>query len=386
MSDNAYDTIVIGGGYFGCASAYYLAKSGARTLLIDQAEIGRGASGANFGNVQVQDSSMGLNLELTLAGFEMMKNMEKELDSDLGYQPCRSIVGAESPLHLPVLEKEYHEKKEAGLDIHWFQGKDLYELEPNMNPKAVLAATYFEQGKLYPFHYLYALVRCGKKHGLQVQENCPVDSLLMEAGKCKGVVLKDGRTIRSENTVVAAGAGTHDICLTANLDVPVHSVKAECFVTEAIAPFLNTYYSSAAFFAEAHDPEKASASLCIGQSHYGNLLLGETTKPHHIVKNHLQDCTSIVHCTDMREKLAHYAPAASRLQILRSWVTASPFTENNEPIFGKSPVSGLIIAAGFKSAVVLSALVGTLVAEMALHNRCKYDLSGFMKAVKPSSN
>ncbi len=382
MIDLQYDAIVIGGGYFGCASAYFLAKSGVRTLLLDQNEIGRGASGANFGNVQVQDSSMGLNLELTLDGFALMQTMEKELDCNIGYDMCESLVGAEAPSHLPILEKEYQEKKAAGLDIHWLEGKALYDLEPNMNQNAVLAATYFKQGKVYPFHYLYALVRRGKQHGLTVKENCSVNSLLMEGGQCKGVVLADGTTLRAENTIVAAGSGTNGICRSAGLDVPVHSVKAECFVTEAIAPFLNTYYSSAAFFAEAHDPEKPSASLCIGQSHYGNLLLGETTKPHHLITNQLQDASSPEHCIAMREKLALYAPAAAHLQVLRGWVTASPFTENNEPIFGKSPVSGLIIAAGFKSAVVLSALVGTLVTELVLHDRCKYNIQPFMNPVQ----
>ncbi len=381
MSENQYDVIIIGGGYFGCASAYFLAKNGVRTLLLDESEIGRGASGANFGNVQVQDSSMGLSLALTLDGFALMQTMEKELDCDIGYRACPSLVGAEAPSHLAVLEKEFKEKKDAGLDIHWLEGKELYDLEPNMNPKAVLAATYYKQGQVYPFHYLYALIRRAKQHGLAVKENCRVASLLMEAGCCKGVVLKDGSVIRAENTLVAAGAGTKSICQSAGLFVPVHSVKAECFVTESIAPFLHSYYSSAAFFAEAHDPEKASTSLCISQSHYGNLLLGETTKPHHLIEGNLQDATSVEHCVQIREKLAHFAPAAAHLQILRSWVTASPFTDNTEPILGKSPVSGLMIAAGFKSAVVLSALVGTMITELILHDRCQYNIGPLMNPV-----
>ncbi len=376
-----YDAIVIGGGYFGCACGYFLAKSGVRTLLVDEKEIGRGASGANFGNVQVQDSSMGINLQLTLDGFKLMQEMEKELDSDIGYRPCRSLVGAEAPAHLPLLEKEYQEKKEAGLDIRWLEGGALYDLEPNINPDSVLAATYFEQGQVYPFHYMYALLRRGKQKGLTVKENCPVASLHMEGGQCKGIVLEDGSVIRAENTIVAAGAGTHTICRSAGLSVPVHSVKAECFVTESIAPFLNAYYSSAAFFAEAHDPEKASTSLCVSQSHYGNLLLAETTKPHDLVDKRYQDATSLEHCRAIREKLAHFAPAAAHLQILRSWVTPSPFTNNTEPVFGKSPVSGLILAAGFKSAVVLSALVGTVVTELVLHDTCRYDIAPFMNPV-----
>ena len=75
---NKYGAIVIGGGYFGCACSYFLAKAGVPTLLLEEKEISRGASGANFGNVQVQDASMGQSYALTLAGFARMKTIDRK--------------------------------------------------------------------------------------------------------------------------------------------------------------------------------------------------------------------------------------------------------------------------------------------------------------------
>lgn len=199
-------------------------------------------------------------------------------------------------------------------------------------------------------------------------------------------MLKDGTTIRSEHVVVAAGSGTRGICATAGLDVPVFSVKAEAFVTEAIQPFVHTYYSSAAFFAEAHSQEHASSSLCVGQSHYGNLLVAETTKPHDRVAEAGQDCTSIEHCEGMRAQLLRLFPALEQVQVLRSWVAPSPFTPDHKPIFGKSPVPGLLIAAGFKSAVVLSALAGECVSALVTRDTCPWDLRPFMESVQIQGN
>ncbi len=376
-----YDAIVVGGGYFGCAAAYYLAKAGKRTLLVEKGEVSCGASGANFGNVQVQDASMGLSYTLTLEGFHKMQGMEAELGRNIGYSPQGSLIAAEKESHLPELEQLYKEKKEAGLDIRWLRRKEVAEMEPNLNPEAVVAATYFEQGRVYPFHYLYALVGKGREYGLELREFTEVESLLIEGGACKGLCLQNGETLRAEHVVVAAGSGTKALCATASLEVPVLSVKAESFVSEAIQPFMRTYYSSAAFFAEAHDQEKAATSLCIGQSHYGNLLLAETAKPHHLVADGLQDATSLEHCRGIREKLAHFFPVLEHLQILRGWVTASPFTPNNEPVFGKSPVPGLLLAAGFKSAVVMSAVAGEMIAQLATTDTAPHDLSPFMQEV-----
>ena len=69
--------IVVGGGYFGCSIAYYLAKNKIKTILVEQNEVGSGSSGGNFGCVQVQDSEPGLSLELTLEGYQRVQQLER---------------------------------------------------------------------------------------------------------------------------------------------------------------------------------------------------------------------------------------------------------------------------------------------------------------------
>ncbi len=71
MAGQSWDVVVVGGGLIGSAAAYHLAKSGVRTLLLEQGDLASGASGANFGNVQVQDAEFGLSLELSLQGYEL---------------------------------------------------------------------------------------------------------------------------------------------------------------------------------------------------------------------------------------------------------------------------------------------------------------------------
>jgi sarcosine oxidase subunit beta len=377
-----YEAIVVGAGYFGCSIAYHLARAGAPVLLVDSGEIGSGASGANFGNVQVQDSNMGLSFTLTLEGFERMRGMEAELGIDIGYRSMPSLIGAECEAHIPELRKLYEEKKEAGLDIHWLTGRPLAEAEPNLAEGSLIAATYYEQGSVYPFHYLYALVKRGRENGLEILENLRVKELYMQGGKCGGIVLETGETLRCRQVVAAAGGGTRALCRSAGLDVPVFTVKAEAMITEALKPFLRTCYSSAAFFAEAHSQDNGAMSLCAVQSHFGNVILAETAKPPAWVKEEYRDASSLFHLRSIHEKVLHFFPALEKVQILRSWVTSSPYTESCDPVLGPSGVDGLIIAAGFKSAVILSAVTGAIVRDLVIDGNCAYDLSPFTSQIR----
>lgn len=377
-----YEAIVIGGGYFGCASAYYLSKANVSTLLIEKKEITSGASGANFGCVQVQDASMGVSLQMTLDGFNRMKTMEQELGRDIGFELQDSLIAAEYDSHLPELEKLYKEKKDAGINIQWLEGNDLYAYEPNLKKGSVKAATLFQQGRIYPFHYMYGLISRGREMGLDVAEFTEVAELLIEGGRCTGVILMSGATIHADKVIVAAGSWSRELCGKAGLYVPVYSVKAEALVTEPIQPFLKSYYSSAGFFAEAHSQKGASMSLCIGQSHYGNIMIGETSKPDRLIPPELEDSTSMDHLHRIKAKIMEFFPGLKNINILRSWVTASPYTDTCLPVFGISAIPGLIIAAGFKSCAVISAVVGEAVKDLVIKDSCNYDLREFINQSK----
>ena len=52
----AFDAIVVGGGLLGTATAYHLTAAGARTLLVDRADVGR-ATDAGAGILSPETNS-----------------------------------------------------------------------------------------------------------------------------------------------------------------------------------------------------------------------------------------------------------------------------------------------------------------------------------------
>ncbi|MDR0655890.1 MAG: hypothetical protein LBG22_06200 [Treponema sp.] len=50
-------------------------------------------------------------------------------------------------------------------------------------------------------------------------------------------------------------------------------------------------------------------------------------------------------------------------------------------LLGRSGVEGIILMAGFKSSVIMSAVAGAIVRDLVLCGRCGYDLSPFTSQI-----
>ena len=49
-----YDVAIVGGGIMGCSTALRLAENGMKTIVLDQGDLGQGASGVNAGTLSLQ--------------------------------------------------------------------------------------------------------------------------------------------------------------------------------------------------------------------------------------------------------------------------------------------------------------------------------------------
>jgi glycine oxidase len=90
--------VVIGGGVFGCCAAYQLAKSGARTTLVERDGFGAHASGRNPGNLNPILGTAPQCLPLALESFRMHEVLQDELAAlgcaSYGVEPVRRVLVA----------------------------------------------------------------------------------------------------------------------------------------------------------------------------------------------------------------------------------------------------------------------------------------------------
>jgi glycine/D-amino acid oxidase-like deaminating enzyme len=361
MNAKSWDVIVVGGGLVGSSCAYQLAKSGLKTLLLEQGELASGASGANFGNVQVQDADFDFSLALTIAGAQRCAGLETELDIKLDYRKAGSLLLIENERQYGMMVERICHLESAGLQAELLDRDDLIRLEPYLNPKTVTGGLYHpDEGQLNPFKLVHAYALRGQQHGLDVRTQTPVTRISSQSGKITGVETRSG-LLNTGNVVLATGAWTNPLGLTAGLEIPAQWVHGEAIITEPIRTSIRNAMSSASFFEETASVEGTVVAFAIKQRMEGNIMLGEATTTTPRLDREVAEMSIESVAAEGHRRL----PRLAETSILRSWGIPVAHTADHRPLLGGvDGIENLYVAAALKSTIVLTPMVGEIMAKM----------------------
>jgi sarcosine oxidase, subunit beta len=356
-----WDAIVIGGGLVGSSIAYHLSKLGVQTLLLEQGELASGASGANFGNVQVQDADFGFSLELTIAGAQRCSELEDELDFDLDYHPAGSLLLIENENQQAMMAARLRHLETAGLRATLLDQAELIRLEPFLNPNTIIGGLYHpDEAQLNPFKLVHTLALRGQQSGLDVRPDTPVNQISVQNGKVTGVETPTGH-LSARSIVLATGAWTHPLGLTAGVEIPAEWVHGEAIITAALPPSIANTMSSASFFEETSSADDTIVAFAMKQRAEGNVMLGEATTATPRLDRDVAEFSVKAVAAEAHRRL----PRLKQTTILRSWGIPVAHTADNRPLLGSvEGVENLYVAAGLKSTIVLTPIVGEIMAKM----------------------
>jgi sarcosine oxidase subunit beta len=361
MAGQSWDVVVVGGGLIGSAAAYHLARTGLRTLLIEQGSLASGASGANFGNVQVQDSEFGLSLELSLQGHEACAGLEAELETELDYQRTGSLLLIENERQWQVMEARAAGLQAAGVPAQLLDQDEVCRLEPGLSREAVIGALYHaNEGSLNPFKLVYAYAWRGRQHGLEIWTHTRVTEVSVGGGRVLGVNTSRGR-VATDWVVLAAGAWARHLARTAHVDLPLRWVHGEAFITEQLPPLVRCSISSAAFFEATEESDEQAVGFCLRQRPEGNVMIGEAA----ILTDALGRRVTATALPAIAQEAGLRFPVLSEAAVIRGWAIPVAFLPDNRPLLGAvDGIEGLVVGTGLKSTIVLTPLAGVTIASL----------------------
>ena len=232
-------------------------------MLLEQGDLASGASGANFGNVQVEDAEFGLSLDLTLRGYAQFASLEAELDYDVGFRRTGNLLLIENAHQLTLMQERASRLQSAGVRAVVLDRDEVCRLEPHLAPEVLLGALYHpDEGMLDPFRLVHAYALRGRNLGLEVRTHTRVSGLEVRGSRIAGVLTPAGRVL-AQWVILAAGAWAHELGRTAGLELPVLWVHGEAAITEPLGPMARNAMTTAAFFEATEGADEQTVGFCL---------------------------------------------------------------------------------------------------------------------------
>ena len=362
------DVIVLGGGLMGTASAYFLARRGARVTLIERNRIGSGATVASFGNIRRTGRHLS-QLPLAHRSLGLWGEAEKMLGRDVEFRATGHIRLIFDEGGLADMRAYAEAARPWGLELEELGPRDIRARFPGLGPGAVAASFSPQDGSGNPRLIAPAFAAAARKPGAEIIEGAEVDKIT-----CSG----SGSLVASSKGAFAAGcllntAGAWGALVAAQFgeEVPLDARGPQMGVTEPlphrILPVVGIWTRDKDYGAYLRQDER------------GNIVFGGATErepddldPGHAVTDPMRLALQL-------RAVARLLPAIAQVALIRTWSGCEGYVRDMLPVLGRSATTpGLFHAFGFSGhGFQLGPGVGDAMAELITTDRCETPLDDF---------
>lgn len=228
------DVVVVGGGIIGAATAYYLARRGARVVVVEKGAVGGEQSGRAWGFVRRQGRPPAA-MALMVTASRMWGELAAELATDIEFVRDGNLAIAETPDDVARLEEGYRDAQMAGLGSRLLTSAEVHDLIPQMQGRWKAGLYSEEDGHAEPLAVTTAFIRAARKLGVQVWEHCTALGIETQSGRVCAVDTDRGR-VDAGQVVAAAGVWTSLLVEPLGVTLPLRIVRSSVAATRPAAP------------------------------------------------------------------------------------------------------------------------------------------------------
>ena len=364
-SERSADVVVIGGGLIGCALARELARRGARTVLVERAELAGEASRAAAGMVapQAETERPGPLLPLALESRRLypdwVTSVEAESGLDVEYREDGILYVALGAADARVLSARAAWQRRLGLRAVRLDPREARRLAPVVAPHIRLAIHFPDDHRVNNERLSIAAGIAARRAGVVVRERTRASAIRARSGRVSAVVTDHG-AIATPVVVNAAGAWAGQIGLPVGVrELPVFPVRGQMLVLRGPPGALALpLYSRHAYLVPRLD---------------GRVLLGSTRERAGFDKRVTMGAAAA-----LLGAAAAVAPGLAGLSVERTYAGLRPGTPDELPILGPArDLPGLFCAAGlYRSGILLAPATAAALADLILDGATALPLRG----------
>ncbi len=235
MSDERRHIVIVGGGAIGLSIACHLARLGIDdVLLLERDRLTSGSSWHAAGIVGPLRASMNLT-RLAVYGLELFAELERETGQDTGYRQTGGVWLAQSEARMLELKRIKAMGDRAGLATEIINPNEIGARLPFVDCDGLSGGLWVEQdGQINPVDLCMAYARSARAGGVEIRENCRVSAIDCDSGRVDSIRLADGKRIRCDRLVLAAGAWSRELGRMAGIDIPLAACEHMYLVTDVV--------------------------------------------------------------------------------------------------------------------------------------------------------
>jgi len=344
------DCLIVGGGLLGMLTARYLHDAGAEVLVLDQSVPGHEASWAGGGILSPLYPWRYPDPVTALAtyGQQHYAALAEALAAESGVDPEWTQSGLLMLDEAGEAETALVWAKRHGLALERVAPTAVAEIEPALADGRHEGLWMPAVAQIRNPRLVKALRGSLASRGIDCREQTPVERLLIEQGRVRGVATPAGE-IRAERVLVASGAWSAGLLAGAGLAIAVEPVRGQMILFGARPGVLGR--------------------IVLADDRYliprrdGHILCGSTLEHVGFDKGTTQAAMEELHAAAIER-----VPALADYPVVKHWAGLRPGSPQGIPYIGAHPeVEGLYVNAGhYRNGVVLGLASAWLAADLLL--------------------
>lgn len=310
-----YDIVVVGGGIMGCGAALRLDEGGMSTIILEQGDLGQGASGVNAGTLSMQIKRVKL-MPYAIKGHAEWESMGEAV----GFKKTGGYTLAFNDREAELLKERMTMKRDAGADISFVTPSALTHVEPHL-AKKVVAASYcpddgYANSSLTGAYYRRRI----EDSGISFIENFKVTSIRRTSEGYE--VNSGGKTVIARRILLACGGWMKDIAAMIGAELPIRARVNTVSVTERVPKLMSSVIGHATGLLTMKQKENGTVLIGGGWQGKGTPDQGRGTVSMESLIPNLRLAGFVV-------------PALSNVRIVRSWTGFEANVPDFYPLAGK---------------------------------------------------
>src|SRR5262245_39788795 len=241
MAESSPDVVIVGGGIVGMTAAYYLAKAGVPSVVVERDAIGSHASGFAYGGLSPL-SGFGIPgpmAEIAQDGMrlhrELAKGLAEETGIDVDFRLRASLALAFTDADVQRLRTALPwQQQQPGYTVRWLDVPDARRGGPGKSGGTKRGGAREGGGAVEPYRLVLALTRAAERLGVRVRHGRAI-GLRRDGGRVTGVVL-ERETLSCASAVLALGPWSADASSWIGVPIDVRPLKGQILRLQAPGP------------------------------------------------------------------------------------------------------------------------------------------------------